>query len=69
MPKIKSRILTSATTMETIPPFTQIQDPVTVDFLKDANNIPRITIKKVVATSQKKLEALLKLICKIGTKK
>jgi len=69
MPQIKSRVLTSATTMETIPAFTQIQDPITVDFLKNANNIPRITIKKVVATSQKKLEALLKLICKIGTKK
>lgn len=68
-PKIKSRILTSATMMDTIPSFTQIQEPIIIDFLNDAQNIPRITIKKVVVPVQKKLEALLKLICKIGTKK
>ena len=69
MPQLGSRILTSATMMETLPPFTQIQAPIVVDFLKDSHNRPRITIRKVIAPSSKKLEALLKLICKIGTKK
>src|SRR5690606_14184251 len=49
--------------------FTQIEAPIVVDFLKDSHNRPRITIRKVIAPSSKKLEALLKLICKIGTKK
>ncbi len=69
IPAIRSRILTSATMMDVIPPFTQIKEPILVDFLNNSQNIPRITIKKVVAPVQKKLEALLKLICKIGTKK
>ena len=69
MPAIKSSILTSATMMDTIPEFTRVKEPVLIDFLSNAESAPRITIKKVVAPVQKKLEALLKLICKIGTKK
>ncbi|WP_333862255.1 DEAD/DEAH box helicase [Sphingobacterium sp.] len=69
MPAIKSSILTSATMMDTIPEFTRVKEPVLIDFLNNAESAPRITIKKVVAPVQKKLEALLKLICKIGTKK
>lgn len=69
IPTIKSRILTSATMMDTLPPFTQIKQPILVDFLHNSKHTPQITIRKVVAPVQKKLEALLKLICKIGTKK
>lgn len=69
MPAIKSSILTSATTMDTIPEFTRVKEPVLIDFLNNVESAPRITIKKVVVPVQKKLEALLKLICKIGTKK
>lgn len=55
--------------MDTLPPFTQIKQPILVDFLHNSKHTPQITIRKVVAPVQKKLEALLKLICKIGTKK
>ncbi len=69
LPAVRSRIMTSATFMESIPAFTKIQSPVLVNFLGDRAKMPQITIKKVVAPVQKKLEALLKLICKTGNKK
>lgn len=63
---VKRRILTSATKMAGIPPFTGLTNPVEVNFLKDSNSLPKLKIKIVVSEAADKLEALFSLICKIG---
>jgi ATP-independent RNA helicase DbpA len=40
---LKKRVLTSATKMKEIPPFTGVRNPVEIDFLKDANTLPDFT--------------------------
>lgn len=63
---VKRRILTSATKMAGIPPFTGIINPVEVNFLKDSNSLPKLKIKSVVSEATDKLETLFSLICRIG---
>lgn len=63
---VKRRILTSATKMAGIPPFTGLTNPVEVNFLKDSNSLPKLKIKIVVSEAADKLEVLFSLICKIG---
>jgi ATP-independent RNA helicase DbpA len=65
---LKQRMLTSATTMDEIPDFTGIDQPVEVNFLKDAAVAPDLKLKKVYTTAADKLDTLLQLICKIGHK-
>jgi len=65
LPKIKKRILTSATQAIEIPEFSGVKNPVTLNYLSEDNR-PNIVIKAVRATENDKLEILIKLICHIG---
>lgn len=70
LPELQNRILTSATKMADVPSFTGIREGfVTVDFSADADSAPRLSIQKVVAPAQQKLNALFKLLCKNAEKK
>jgi superfamily II DNA/RNA helicase len=65
LPKIKKRILTSATQAIEIPDFSGIKNPVTLNFLKEENK-PNILIKAVRAKEKDKLDTLIRLICELG---
>lgn len=68
LPRLKKRILTSATKMNEIPDFTGINRPTQVDFLKTETNIPDLKLKAVMSPAADKLDTLFSLICKIGDK-
>ena len=64
---LKQRMLTSATSMEEIPPFVKLNKPVEIDFSKDIQTKPDLKLKKVIApTAADKLDVLFKLLSKIG---
>lgn len=65
LPKIKKRILTSATQAIDIPEFSGVKNPVTLNYLTEENR-PNIVIKAVRAKENDKLEILIQLICHIG---
>lgn len=65
---LNRRILTSATAMNDIPPFVQLQDAFSIDFSNDNPLKPALTIKKVIAPAADKLEVLFNLLSKIGGK-
>ncbi|NEW82664.1 MAG: DEAD/DEAH box helicase [Mariniphaga sp.] len=65
LPKIKKRILTSATQAIEIPAFSGVKNPVTLNYLT-AENRPNIVLKAVRAAENDKLEILIKLICHLG---
>ncbi|QBO59400.1 DEAD/DEAH box helicase [Chryseobacterium salivictor] len=69
MPNLSQRILTSATAMPEIPEFTGIERPEKVDFLKVLEIKPDFQLRKVMTTSEEKLETLFTLLCKIGNKR
>lgn len=64
--KIDFRMLTSATNLKKIPEFTGIENPERLVFLKNEENIPDLTFKKVISKSEEKLETVIKLVGKIG---
>ena len=66
MPLLSQRILTSATAMTEIPAFTGLNNEATVDFLKVLEIKPDFQLRKVITTSEEKLETLFHLFCKIG---
>ncbi len=66
---LSQRILTSATAMDEIPEFTGLKDEKTIDFLKLGEHKPDIQFRKVITTSEEKLETLFNLVCKIGNKR
>ena len=69
MPLLSQRILTSATAMTEIPAFTGLNNEATVDFLKVLEIKPDFKLRKVITTSEGKLETLFQLLCKIGNKR
>ena len=69
MSNLSQRILTSATAMDEIPAFTGIKDEEKVDFLKVLEAKPDFQLRKVMTTSEEKLETLFQLLCKIGNKR
>ena len=69
MPLLSQRILTSATAMTEIPAFTGLNNEATVDFLKVLEIKPDFQLRKVITTSEEKLETLFQLLCKIGNKR
>lgn len=69
MPLLSQRILTSATAMTEIPSFTGLNNEATVDFLKVLEIKPDFQLRKVITTSEEKLETLFQLLCKIGNKR
>lgn len=66
LPLLHRRVLTSATPMNDIPPFTGITKPVTLDYLSNAASVPNLTQRVVTAEAADKLDTLFALICKIG---
>ncbi|MCU7614055.1 DEAD/DEAH box helicase [Chryseobacterium sp. GMJ5] len=69
MYNLYQRILTSATAMDEIPKFTGLKNEKIIDFLKLGENKPDIQLRKVMTTSEEKLDTLFHLICKIGNKR
>ncbi|MBW8362095.1 MAG: DEAD/DEAH box helicase [Kaistella sp.] len=69
MENLSQRILTSATAMPEIPTFTGMKNPETVDFLKVLASKPDLQLRKVMTTSEEKLDTLFNLLCKIGNKR
>ena len=69
MPDLKQRMLTSATVMTDIPEFTGVVRPEKVDFLKVLEIKPDFQLRKVMTTSEEKLDTLFTLLCKIGNKR
>ena len=66
---LSQRILTSATVMDNIPKFVELNNEKTVNFLKENAAKPNIQLKKVMTTPEEKLNTLFQLICKIGNKR
>lgn len=69
MPNLSQRILTSATAMTDIPKFTGLNNEEKVDFLKVTESKPDFQLRKVMTTSEEKLDTLFNLLCKIGNKR
>lgn len=69
MENLSQRILTSATAMQEIPKFTGINEAKTVDYLKVLESKPDLQLRKVMTTSEEKLDTLFNLLCKIGNKR
>lgn len=65
---LKQRILTSATKMEEIPDFVKLNKPAEIDFSKNIQVKPDLKLKKITAPAADKLDALFKLLSKIGSK-
>lgn len=65
--KVKKKILTSATTLERIPSFLQLQSVVTIDYSKSTEL--GLSYKVVNCDGKDKLESLYKLLCSIGQEK
>jgi ATP-independent RNA helicase DbpA len=68
MDHLTKRILTSATKMEEIPSFTEINNPTLVDFLQNKTNVPDLKLKAIISPAADKLDTLFSLLCKIGDK-
>lgn len=66
---LSQRILTSATQMDEIPPFTGLKDEKRIDFLKLSEVKPDIQFKKVMTLPEDKLDTLFNLVCKIGNRR
>ena len=67
LPKLKKRVLLSATNAQEIPAFTGITNPITVNFLSDI--APKgLQVKAVKSDGSDKLETLFSLVCMLGNK-
>ncbi len=69
MTNLKQRILTSATRMRILPAFAGLDNHEEVNFLNNQQAKPRLTYKKITTIAEEKLDALFKLICKVGDKR
>ncbi len=65
---LRQRLLTSATAMEAIPSFTGVKDYKEVNYLRELEVVPDLTLKRIDTLAEEKLYTLFKLICKIGEK-
>ncbi len=65
LPQLNKRILTSATQSDTIPSFTGIRNPTTLNFLEKEPS-SALTTMLVAATGKDKFDSLFRLICKLG---
>lgn len=61
--RVRHRMLVSATNLETIPAFTDIENPVTVDFLTTETR--GLSLHKVVTDDTEKLYSLVHLLCNL----
>ena len=68
LPKLKKRILTSATNSIELPDFMGLNKPVTLNYFTTDDVPSKLEIRIVKAEKTDKLDALFNLICKIGNK-
>jgi len=67
LPKIKRRMLTSATSMEEIPDFTGLRNPIEINYLSETPAKPKgLLVKVVKCSSKEKTDVLFGLICQLG---
>ena len=64
LPKVKHRILTSATFGVEIPPFLNLDNPITIDYLEKESS--QLALKTVIASDKTKLKTLVDTLCFIG---
>ena len=64
LPKVKKKILTSATNKSNIPLFVGLNQPITVDYSKD--QLPKLDTINIESASKDKLAVLVKLLNHIG---
>lgn len=64
LPKVKKKILTSATQGVSIPRFVRLRAPTTIDYLDE--KITQLQVKMVVSPAKDKLDTLIELIAHIG---
>ncbi|MCE7065451.1 DEAD/DEAH box helicase [Dyadobacter sp. CY326] len=65
MRNLKKKVLVSATTSK-IPPFTNIKEPVTIDFVTNRNKSAGLTLVQVLSDQKDKMTTLVKLISFLG---
>jgi ATP-independent RNA helicase DbpA len=63
---LTKRLLVSATAMQTLPAFTGLKNPVTVNHLSAASHAPDLLVKAVEVQKGNKLQALFEVLCLIG---
>ncbi len=67
LPKVNKRILTSATQALRIPKFVGLNNPATINYLKEVEEeAPLLKIKTIISPTKDKLETLVKTLCHIG---
>jgi len=66
LPKIKKKILTSATQGVDIPSFAKINEPVTIDYLGEG--ISQLEVKTIISPTKDKLDTLVEALSHIGNK-
>ncbi|WP_026464342.1 DEAD/DEAH box helicase [Adhaeribacter aquaticus] len=66
LPRVKKRLLTSATSMQKIPGFTGLRNYETLNFLTDNQSISDLELKAVPVLNEDKESTLFSLLCKIG---
>ncbi len=68
LPNLQQRFLTSATKMDDIPSFTGVKNIKEINYIKDLDIAPDLSLKAVFAEGQDKLDVLFLLICSIANK-
>jgi superfamily II DNA/RNA helicase len=63
---LKKKVLVSATTSK-IPPFTNIKEPVTVDFVTNRNKSAGLSVVQIIADQKDKFSTLVKLVSFLGS--
>jgi superfamily II DNA/RNA helicase len=63
---LKKKVLVSATTSK-IPPFTNIKEPVTVDFVTNRNKSAGLSVVQVIADQKDKFSTLVRLVSFLGS--
>lgn len=64
LPKVRKKIMTSATNSVDIPDFVRLKNPIFIDFLDET--LTQLSLKTVLSPSKDKLETLGNLICHLG---
>lgn len=65
LPKVKKKVLTSATHGVAIPRFVRLRAPITIDYLEQRSS--QLQLKMVISPDKDKLETLLALIAHVGS--
>ncbi len=63
---IETRILTSATSLDEIPDFVNLKNPIVIDYTDTGIDKLKLTFKSVRAEGSDKLDLLFRLICQLG---